>query len=39
MKLPEYTSISMDEKVCLVWHQVPHESANEVMEELMENTK
>ena len=39
MKLPEYTSISMDEKVCLVWHQVTHESANEVMEELMENTK
>lgn len=39
MELPEYTSISMDEKVCLVWHQVTHEDANEVMEQLMENTR
>ena len=39
MELPEYTSISMDEKVCLVWHQVTHEDANDAMEELLANTK
>lgn len=39
MELPEYTSISMDEKICLVWHQVTHEDANDAMEELIANTK
>jgi len=38
VKLPEYSSISMDEKVCLVWHQVTSEDANDAMEELMANT-
>lgn len=39
MELPQYTSISMDEKICLVWHQVTHEDANGAMEELIANTK
>lgn len=39
VELPEYTSISLDEKVCLVWHQVTHEDANGVMEQLIANTK
>jgi len=38
MEFPEYTSISMDEKVCLVWHQVTDESANDAMEQLIANT-
>lgn len=36
---PVYTSISMDEPVCLVWHQVTTEKANGGMEQLMENTR
>ena len=36
---PVYTSISMDEPVCLVWHQVTTEKANQAMEQLMANTK
>ena len=39
MELPEYTSISLDEKVCLAWHQVTHEDANGAMEELIANTE
>ena len=36
---PEYTSISMDEPVVLVWHQVTNLSANQAMKTLMDNTK
>lgn len=36
---PVYTSISMDEPVCMVWHQVTTAKANDAMEELMANTK
>lgn len=36
---PVYTSISMDEPVRLVWHQVTTEKANGGMERLMENTR
>lgn len=36
---PVYTSISMDGPVCLVWHQVTTEKANQAMEQLMANTK
>lgn len=36
---PVYTNISMDEPVCLVWHQVTTEKANQAMERLMANTK
>lgn len=36
---PVYTSISLDEEVCLVWHQVTVEEANGAMETLMANTK
>ena len=39
MELPEYASISLDEKVCLAWHQVTHEDANGAMEELTANAK
>lgn len=35
---PRYTSISMDENVCLAWHQVTTDSANEAMEQLIANT-
>ncbi len=38
-QLPVYTSISLDEKVCLAWHQVTHVDANGAMEELISNTK
>ena len=38
MVLPEYTNISMNQKVCLVWHQVTSTEANEAMEELIANT-
>ncbi len=37
-ELPEYTNISMDEKVCLVWHQVTGDNANDAMEQLIANT-
>lgn len=36
---PVYTSISMDEPVCLVWHQVTSANANQAMSQLMANTK
>ncbi len=36
---PEYTSISLGEKVCLVWHQVLEESDNARMETLIAGTK
>ncbi len=36
---PLYSSISLDEKVCLVWHQVTSEEANKAMEGLIANTK
>lgn len=38
MVLPQYTNISMNQKVCLVWHQVTSTEANEAMEELIANT-
>lgn len=36
---PVYRNISMDEKVCLVWHQVTSQAANETIESLLENTQ
>ncbi len=36
---PEYTSISMDEPVVMVWHQVTNLSANQAMKNLISNTK
>ena len=36
---PEYTSISMDEPVALVWHQVTNLSANQAMQTLISATK
>lgn len=36
---PEYTSISMDEPVVMVWHQVTNLSANQTMQTLIANTK
>lgn len=36
---PVYTSISMDEPVCLVWHQVTAKAANSAMEQLASKTK
>jgi len=36
---PVYTSISMEEPVSMVWHQVMHPEANQKMTELMANTK
>ncbi len=36
---PEYTSISMDEPVVLVWHQVTNLSANQAMQNLISATK
>ena len=36
---PEYTSISMDEPVVLVWHQVTNLSANQAMQTLISATK
>ncbi len=36
---PEYTSLSMDEKVCLVWHQVLKEDDNENLDQLIARTK
>lgn len=36
---PVYTSISMDEPVVMVWHQVTTKAANDALEELMADTK
>ena len=36
---PLYTSVSLEEDVCLVWHQVTSEEANGAMERLIANTK
>lgn len=36
---PEYTNISMEEPVTLVWHQVTSQKANQAMEQLAVNTK
>lgn len=36
---PEYTSISMDGPVVLVWYQVTNRQANQAMENLVSNTK
>lgn len=36
---PLYSSISLDEKVCLAWHQVTSAEANNALEELIANTK
>lgn len=36
---PEYTSISMDEPVVMVWHQVTNLSANRAMKSLISGTK
>lgn len=36
---PEYTSISMEGKVCMVWHQIFEEGDNQKLEELIARTK
>lgn len=36
---PVYTSISMEEKVCLVWHQVTSMEANRTLTKLLNQTK
>lgn len=36
---PIYTNLSLGEPVCLVWHQVFSQQANEAMAQLMANTK
>ena len=36
---PVYTNISMNEPICLVWHQVMTKDANQTLEKLMANTK
>lgn len=36
---PEYTSMSLGEQVCLVWHQILQESDNSQMESLLARTK
>lgn len=36
---PEYTSISLEKPVSLVWHQVTSQQANKAMEELMADAK
>ena len=36
---PVYTNISMEEPVCLVWHQVTSQQANQAMPQLMAKTK
>ncbi|MCI8660805.1 MAG: SH3 domain-containing protein [Lachnospiraceae bacterium] len=36
---PVYSSISLNEPVCLVWHQVFSQQANHAMEQLMAGTK
>ncbi len=36
---PEYTSMSLGEPVCLVWHQILQESDNSQMESLLARTK
>lgn len=36
---PEYTNISLDEKISMVWHQVTIDAANNAMEEMIASTK
>ena len=36
---PVYTSISLDEEICMVWHQLTVEDANSKLEELIANTE
>lgn len=36
---PEYTSIALDEQVCLAWHQVTVEQANQTLEQLLATAK
>ena len=36
---PVYTSISLEEPICLAWHQVTSKQANKSMEKLLANTK
>ncbi|MCI9361127.1 MAG: SH3 domain-containing protein [Hungatella sp.] len=36
---PLYNSISLDEKICLAWHQVTSDEANGTLESLIANTK
>lgn len=36
---PLYTSVSLEEDVCLVWHQVTNAAANDAMPQLIANTK
>jgi len=36
---PVYENISLDERICLVWHQVTSQEANGKLDQLLENTK
>ena len=36
---PEYTSLSLDNKIVMAWHQVTVDAANQKLSELMANTK
>ena len=36
---PEYTSIQLDESVCLAWHQVMSKDANAALDSLLANTR
>lgn len=38
-KKPEYTHITMDQKVCMGWHQVTSKAANNTLEEVTRNAK
>jgi len=38
-KTPNYTNITSDEKICMVWHQVTNQTANERLLSMMSGTK
>lgn len=38
-QVPVYTNISMDQKVCLAWHQVTSPEGNSSIQKLLRNTK
>lgn len=36
---PEYTNISLAEEICMVWHPVSNQDANQLLEQRLEGTK
>lgn len=36
---PVYTNISMEQKICLAWHQVTSEDGNKTIQRLLQNTR